>query len=214
MALTLPFANRIKDNLVYIREQGIQFDGKDGVGSEDIILDATTHYSKSWKGKATENPVGDKTDRADHYRTYSPNLSFRGVISEDAVGLYPWIKSIGENRLVSMVERLEKLVKDKKLIEVYMPDGLATDNCVITSLEIRRDTNWSNGFYVNISLKQIQLVTGVTTSTPAPEDADLTAGETNTGIKTGRDWTKNQRSNADLTLPEKSRILATNILQN
>lgn len=179
------------DNLVYIQETGLQFNGEVGVNDTDpIILDATEKFSKNIKGAASENPMADKSDRSDNYRVYNPTLKFSGVISNDTVSMYPWTGDSGA-KAQQLVQRLEKIFEDKKLVEIYMPDGLRTINCLLTSLDISRDVNWGNGFYIEITAKQIQLVYTNITTEPVTEDKDIVSGNKDGGDKTGTTDTAN-----------------------
>lgn len=198
MANNQNFFNRKLDNQVYIIEQGLGLSdsGDELAGaSQPIILDATTDFSKKFSAQVTTNPVGDNTDVSDNYRVMPPTLSFSGVISNDVVNFYPWLNSTqSDTRAQGYVERLQKIIEQKLLVECYMPDGLRTKNCMITEADIRRDKDWSNGFYVDITLKRIDIVTGSVTSKPSDETADGLEDTNQSGSKTTREYSPKEQN--------------------
>lgn len=195
MAYEGPFSNRIKDNMVQIIEMGIHFSvDSDGntvpttpQGSEGpIILDATEEYGKSYSAQVTTHPVSDKTDRADHYQVDPVTLQFSGVISNDSIRIYEWAAGlgVGTSRCQAYIQRLEKIFKEKILVEIRMPDTPSTENCMITSLSITRDSQWSNGFKVSITAQQIMLASGAITTAPNPIKQDAVSETPNSGSNT------------------------------
>lgn len=197
MAYEGPFSNRIKDNTVQIIEMGIHFSvDSDGntvtttpQGSEGpIILDATEEYGKSYSAQVTTHPVSDKTDRADHYQVDPVTLQFSGVISNDSINIYEWADGlgVGTSRCQAYVQRLEKIFKEKILVVIRMPDTPSTENCMITSLSITRDVQWSNGFRVSITAQQIMLASGAITTAPNPIKQDAVAKTPNSGSNTSK----------------------------
>lgn len=198
MANNQRFFNRKLDNLVYIIEQGLGVgdNGQELEGaSSPIILDATTDFGKKFSAQTTSNPVGDKTDVSDNYRVMPPTLSFSGVISNDVVNFYPWLSSTqSDTRAQEYVERIQRIIEQKLVVECYMPDGLRTKNCMITDFEARRDKSWSNGFYVDITLKRLDVVSGSVTRKPSDETADGLAGTVQSGSKTTREYVPDEQN--------------------
>lgn len=201
MAYEGPFSKRQLDNLVQIVETELQFSSDtQTTDTTPIVLDATEQYSKSFTAKVTDNPVGDKSDRADNYRVYSPTLSFSGVISNDlmvslfglggATGVYDW--AFGEEdssaRCQQFVERLDKIFQDKRMVSIRMPDGLTTNNCMITDLNITRDRSQQNGFKIAIKAKQLDVRTTVILSSPQPTSKDIVEEPSDAGNKTGQQF--------------------------
>lgn len=208
-----PFSNRLPANLVRITEMGTSFlipeegapveeqpqqEGGEGISPistpamevtnsqtplDPIILDATEDYGKSLSAQITSHPVGDKTDRADHYHVNPITIDISGVISNDKLHIYNWVRNLGQNVLQQTVERLEGIVNKKILVRIEIPDTPVVDNCLITSLSITRDSRLSNGFRVNITAQQITVLTGEITKEPVPDKKDAVQEETNTGSK-------------------------------
>lgn len=195
MAYEGPFSNRIKDNLVQIIEMGVHFslDGSGNptqssettsqAGQGPIILDATEDFGKSYSAQLSTHPVSDKTDRADHYQLDPVTLNFSGVISNDSIKIYEWAQGLGTgtSRCQAYIERLEKIFSDKTLVEIRMPDVPSTKNCMITSLSITRDSQWSNGFRVSITAQQFMIASGTITTAPNPTKQDAVAKTPNSG---------------------------------
>jgi len=191
MAYEGPFSNRLPDNLVRIFESDKNFSADKSTKEEEpIILDATVSFTKNYSASISNNPVGDKSDRANHYHLEPLTINVSGVVSNDSVDIYSWAKSIGGTaRSQLIVERLEKIVKEKILINIFMPDSSKTENCLITSLSINRDAQWSNGFRIEIAAQQIKLITDEITGTPIPEKEDAVSEESNGGSSTGKSQT-------------------------
>lgn len=212
MAYTGIFSNRVTDNLVRILEvQSVSTDESGAsanvgapvtdlisgvtttgaIGSANtakpdyIILDATTTFSKTFRAKVSDNPVADNTQRADNYRVYTPTIKISGVISNDAIDLYAWAESLGTARAQKFVERLENIFKNKTLVDILIPDGLDTRNCMIESLVISRDKKWSNGFYVEISAKEVELVKDIIVALPDLSIRNKVAAKKSAGTITG-----------------------------
>ena len=185
MANNQSLFNKKLDSLVYIIEQPDVIVNDEEAEVTQIILDATTDYSKKVTARVSTNPVGDKSDVSDHYRVMPHTLSFSGVISNDVVKFYPWLSS-GEsaNRAQEYVEKIEKIIAKKSLVTCYMPDGLMTTDCLITSFTARRDVSWSNGFNVEMTLQRITTLTGSVSSKPSDDTADSLSGTSNNGSKT------------------------------
>jgi len=201
MAYEGPFSKRQIDNMIHIVESDLQFSAEgQAINTTPIILDATDTFSKDITGRVTDNPVGDKSDRADNYRVYSPTVSFSGVISNDlivslfgfgsATSLYDWAFSKEDTsaRCQQYLERMEKIFNEKRLVSIRMPDGLTTDNCLITSLKISRDVNWSNGFRISVVAKQIQLLSVELKSTPVETYKEKLDSGKDGGKKTGTNF--------------------------
>lgn len=197
MAYEGPFSNRIKDNMVQIIEMGIHFSVSSNGGTTPanlqesegpIILDATEEYGKSYSAQLSTHPVSDKTDRADHYQVDPVTIQFSGVISNDSIRIYEWAAGLGTgtSRCQAYIERLEKIFKEKILVEIRLPDAPSTQNCMITSLSITRDAQWSNGFKVSITAQQFILTSGSITTAPNPIKKDAVAKTPNTGSNTSR----------------------------
>lgn len=205
MAYEGPFSNRIKDNMVQIIEMGIHFSvdssgnttPSTAQGSEGpIILDATEEYGKTYSAQLTTHPVSDKTDRADHYQVDPVTLQFSGVISNDSIRIYEWASGLGSgtSRCQAYIERLEKIFKEKILVEIRLPDAPSTENCMITSLSITRDSQWSNGFRVSITAQQFMLASGVITTAPNPIQKDAVAKTPNSGSNTTKNATVSKKA--------------------
>lgn len=188
MAYEGPFSSRILSNLVYIQETGVQFNAEQGVVDLDpIVLDATEHFSRDTRASVSDSPVADKSDRADHYRVYRPTFKIKGVISNDSISPVTWLTSLfsSKSRIQQVVERLDRIINEKRLVKVYMPDGLEAPNCLLSNLNVSRDKNQSNGFYITINAKQVQLIESQIASVPIAEDSDLLAEAKDGGDRAG-----------------------------
>lgn len=204
-----PFSNRLADNLVRITAMGTSYvipdkgepvkettQGEEGTSPSmeasqtesapiPIILDATEEYGKNLSAQITNHPVGNKTDRADHYYVNPLTIDISGVISNDKLNsVYNWIKDRGKTTLQQMVETLEKLVTEKQLVRIEIPDTPVVDNCLITSLSITRDSRMSNGFRVELSAQQIEVIKSDIIKEPVADKRDSTSETTKTGNRT------------------------------
>jgi len=207
------------NDVLYIKELGYNFSSTSSeVDLIPIVLDATINYSKKYSATVSNSPVGNKTDRADHYRVKPSSISFSGNISnldigiysewamnsvdastqrsnqedaknraelEEALGNHTYTSEGGTSRAQQYVERLEKLIKNKVLIELRVPDGLTTTNCLLTSLDISRNTKSGDGFSISATATQIQIIDGVIISEPAPDIKDTVAKKEEGGTGAG-----------------------------
>lgn len=213
MAYEGPFSKRQLDNMVHIVETELQFSADGQVTNADpIVLDATESFSKTTTGRVTDNPVGDKSDRGDHYRVYSPSLKFSGVISNDmmvsllglggATPVYDWLFSEeSEARCQQYIERLQKIFDEKRMVEIRMPDGLTTSNCLITSLTVSRAKGWDNGFRISIAAKQVQVSTDGIQATPIATEKDVVEEPVDAGNKTGQGFEETDQVIPDTNVP-------------
>lgn len=202
------------NDVLYIKELGYSFST---TGEEadpiPIVLDATTQYSKSYQAQVTDSPVGDKTDRSDHYRVKPPKLSFTGIISNLDIGIYSqWAMNSESNQQVNTqyreaggysasftspetgfqrgqqyVERLERILRDKILIEVRVPRGLTTTNCLITNLDISTSRTIGDAFKIKVSVKQVDILQGHIVNKPAPDVSSVVTDSVDKGVITSYD---------------------------
>lgn len=209
-----PFSNRLPDNLVRITEMGTYFlipeEGKptapvdiqqeEGLNPPSmgqtkieaqkppIILDATEEYSKNLAASVTSHPVGDKTDRADHYHVNPLTVELSGVISNDKLHVYNWVNNLsGKSPIQQTVLRLEGLVNNKTLIRIEIPDTPTVENCMITSLSITRDNKLSNGFRVKLTAQQIMVIDEDILKEPAKDKKDSVQEKTESCNRTTTD---------------------------
>lgn len=204
MAYEGPFSNRLLGNLVHIVEMGLNFSTtEEEANVEPIILDATIEFTKTFTAQVTTNPVGDKSDRADHYHLDPITINISGVVSNDSINVYEWARSFGGTaRAQQYVERMQRLFETKRLVEIRMPDGLTTENCLITSLTISRDPQWSNGFKVDISAQQIQVLTGEITKKPNNAKKDKVTKTAKKGTQSTTDATLKKGSDGEIDIKQ------------
>ncbi len=133
--------------------------------SNIIALTATEEYSRSEKASATSFPVGDRTDRADHeFTNETSTIRFSGVVAEDSIGRLTTLDIATTPQ--QYIERIRKIMIKKRLVTIYMPDGMTAANCIITDFTPSRNKEVSDGFRVNISAKQLILVEDEVTVIP------------------------------------------------
>lgn len=154
--------NNDEGNLVYITPHDAST--TDDTEVRRLVLTATENYSRTDKAVVTNYPVSSGGSHSDHYRYDAAVVSFRGVISPQSLTL---IQAITGERLPTVQDYITNirkimtmLVKDDNtrtspLVNVHLPDGNTVTSAVITSFKISRDVKVSDGYYVDVSLKEV-----------------------------------------------------------
>ncbi len=149
-------------NLIYIQPQeeyvlgsSLPIAGTELEAKNLLVLTATEEYSRTESSEVTNYPVGDGTDRSDHVREQGSTLSFSGVISPDILGGHTALGVAVSPE--QYVQRVRQLMSLKRLVTIYMPDGLTASNCEITNFMSTRSSDVANGFKIRITAQRLLL---------------------------------------------------------
>lgn len=162
--------NRDLGKKVYLTSQKGEYkrNGLEVAKAEDsaevIILTATENFSKAETGVLSNFPVASGQERGDHYRRDGAKVNFSGIITPGFITLIGGITALlsddeESDPVQDYIQTVKKFIYDNEdsLVTVYLPDGNAVENCVITDFTIRRDVQVSNGYRVDVSLQEFLL---------------------------------------------------------
>lgn len=166
-------------NYIYILPQGSEYDASDdALNPVDLNapdapaiyrLSATTDFDKTETATVTSNPVSLGSSMTDHYRHDNTAITFKGVISNSSASYLEQYDKFNivnnsngeESFVINYIKALRDLVRgtDGKspLVTIYLPDRNGEANCVITSMKVSRDNKVSNGYYVDIVARKLQI---------------------------------------------------------
>lgn len=122
---------------------------------ELFSLTCTENIKVNLSGSATENPVSNNTNVADHYVQQNTTMSFSGIIS-DILNL-SFNDKFPQRKAEDSFRRLEELKESGKLFDVYI-DGKLYENCLFNSLTFDKSSGFGSAWKVELSMVQLKLV--------------------------------------------------------
>lgn len=169
---------------IYILPQQEGYDSSEGspriIQDEETVvyrLSATQSFDKTETATVTTSPISQGAAMTDHYRYNDTTISFRGVISNSAASYLeqydkftladkdPETGDVTNSWVIQYIRGIKGLIRGKNtngdaigpLVTIYLPDANGEKNCVILSLKVTRDNRVSDGYYVDIVARKLQI---------------------------------------------------------
>ena len=172
------------DGFAYLKEQeGFTTSGTFVDPTKDlesaILLSSTSQFKLSRRSEVSSFPVAkNNSTSSDNVREHGAVINISGVISDQLFGLAEFLFSSQKTKSPEdYAAEIKKFQKERKLVSVHLPDGLTTNNCVITSSSFTRDKKVANGFNVELSLQEL-LITNNTPVAPKAGGVENQASDT------------------------------------